>query len=66
MPWQELNVWHLAIAQCAKRAERNHRRMAEEEMRESEERAFQAYRRLLKTVTSFKYLGRVLTAAENN
>ena len=35
-------------------------------MRESEERAFRAYERPLESVTSFKYLGRVLTAADNN
>ena len=39
--------------------------MAEEETRESAEKAFQAYGRPLKTVTSFKYLGRVLTAADD-
>ena len=32
-------------------------------MRERAERAFQAYDRPLTTVASFKYLGRVLTAA---
>ena len=40
--------------------------MAEEEMRESAERAFQAYSRLLDTVNSFKCLGRILTEAYNN
>ena len=39
--------------------------MAEEELRDSAERAFQAYVRLLQMVTSFKYLGRVLTEADN-
>ena len=34
--------------------------MAEEEKRESAKRDFQAYGRPLETVTSFKYLGRVL------
>ena len=38
--------------------------MVEEELRESAERAFQAYRRPLKMVTSFKYLGRFLTVAD--
>ena len=40
--------------------------MAKTEMRKSAERAFQAYRRPLKTVTSFKYLWRVLTVAYKN
>ena len=35
-------------------------------MQESEDRAFQAYARPLETVTSFKYMGRVLTTAEND
>ena len=39
--------------------------MIEEEIQESAERSFQAYRIPLKTFTSFKYLGRVLTAADD-
>ena len=39
--------------------------MAEEELQESEDRSFQAYSRSLEMVTSFKYLGRVLTAEED-
>ena len=35
-------------------------------MLESAERTFQAYGRPLDTVTSFKYLGRVLTTADDN
>ena len=38
----------------------------EEDLRESLERAFQAYGELLETMTSFKYLGRVLTAGDGN
>ena len=41
-------------------------RLAEKEMRDILERAFQAYREQLKTVTSFKYLGRVLTTGDDN
>ena len=40
--------------------------MAEEKMRESAERDFQANIRPLERVTSFKYLGWVLTEAEND
>ena len=40
--------------------------MAEEELRDSLERAFQAYGEPLETVTSFKYLIRVLTAGGDN
>ena len=35
-------------------------------MRESAERAFQLYRRPLAMVTTLKYLGRVLTVADDN
>ena len=35
-------------------------------MQDSAERAFQAYGILLETVTSFKYLGRVLIVADDN
>ena len=40
--------------------------MAEEEMQEIAERAFQAYGRPLVIVTLFKYLGRLLTAVDDN
>ena len=52
--WKALNGQQIATAQCAKGAERNCRRLEEEEMRESVERAYQAYRRPLGTVTSLK------------
>ena len=35
-------------------------------MWESSERAFEAYREPIKKVLAFKYLGRVLTAGDNN
>ena len=47
-------------------AENKPRRLVEEEIYESLERAFQAYGELLETVASFKYLGRVLTAGDND
>ena len=43
VPWSTLNGRHLAIAQCDKRADRKRIRLAEEELQESSERAFQAY-----------------------
>ena len=46
--------------------ERRRRRLVEEELQESLNRAFQAYREPLETVTSFKYLGRVLTAGDDD
>ena len=40
--------------------------MAEEELRDSSERAFQANGEPLETVTSFKYLGHVMTTGDDN
>ena len=40
--------------------------MAEEELRESTDWAIEAYGKLLDNVSSFKYLGRVMTAGDNN
>ena len=65
VPWRALNGRHLATAQCAKGAERKIRRVVEEDMRESAERAFQAYGKPLETVISFKYMGKVLTEADD-
>ena len=64
--WKDLNVQHVTTAQCDKGAERKRQHLAEEEMAESAERAFQSCSRPLVTVTSFKYLGRVLTAADDD
>ena len=40
--------------------------MAEEELMESTVWAFEAYGKPLENVSSFKYLGRVMTAGDNN
>ena len=66
VPWRELNGRHLATDQCDKGAERYCRRLVEEEMQESAERASQAYRRPLETFTSFKYLGQILMAGNDD
>ena len=47
---------------CKKGAERKRRRMAEAELQDSTERAFEAYGKPLETVSTFKYLGLVMTA----
>ena len=44
--------------------ERKRRRLAEKEFRESTERAFEAYGAHLENVTSFKYMGQVMTAGD--
>ena len=66
LPWKVLNGRHIYTAQCAKGEERNFQRIAEEEIRKSAERFFQAYERPLETVISLKYLGRVLTSGYEN
>ena len=62
--WHKLKGRHLTTAQCTKGKERKRRRLEEEEIRVSLERAFQEYGEPLETVTSFKYLGRVMMADE--
>ena len=61
-----LNGRHPATAQCARGAERKRRRIAEAEMREISERAFEAYGEPMENVTTFRYLGRVFTAGDND
>ena len=63
--WRALNGRHHVTAMCRKWAERNRRWMAEADLRDSTERAFEAYGKPLQTVTTFKYLGRVLTAGND-
>ena len=64
--WWALNRRHITTSKCAKGVERNIHWMTEEDLWECAQRAFQAYERLLETFTSFKYLGRVLTAVDRN
>ena len=61
VPWSTLNERHIATAQCARGEERKQLRLAEEELRESSKRAFQAYEKTLENATVFKYMGRVMT-----
>ena len=66
VPWRALNRRHLATAQCARVAERKQRRLAEEEQLEILERYFEAYGKTLDNVTTFKYLGRVMKAGDED
>ena len=52
--------------QCKKGAERKQRKLAAEEANEVTSTAFSAYGLPLEMVKSFKYLGRVLSAADND
>ena len=66
VPLRLLNSRHHAIAQCVKGAERKRHRMAEAELRDSTERAFEAYGKPLDNVSAFKYLGRVITMEDDD
>ena len=66
VPWQALNRRHLATTQCARGAERKRKRLAEEELWEISERAFQAYGAPLEHVAEFNYLGRVMMAVDDD
>ena len=66
VPRSTLNGRHPVTTQCARGAERKRRRLAEAELRESTERAFEAYGKPLENMTAFKYLGRVLTAGDDD
>ena len=61
VPLRELNDRYPATNQCARGTERKRRRLVEAELRDILERSFEAYRYLLENVTSFRYLGWVLT-----
>ena len=66
VPRQALNGRNPGTAQCQKGAERKRRRLVEAETRESTERAFKACGGPIKNVSEFTYLGRVLTAGDDN
>ena len=63
-PWRALNRRHLVTTQCARGEERKRRRLAEEELWDISERAFQAYGEQLENMTEFKYPGRVMEAGD--
>ena len=54
VPWRALNSRHHATTECAKGAEQKRRWMAEAELREITERAFEAYGKPLENVSTFK------------
>ena len=62
LPSEALNERHINNAQCAKGEERKRCWLVAEYMREITSRALQAYGRPLESVTSFKYLGRIMTS----
>ena len=66
VPQRALNGRRRDTAQCARGAERKRRRLSEVETRKSSERAFEAYGEPLENVTTFRYLGQVLTAGDDD
>ena len=66
VPWRSLNGRHKSTGMYRSGAERKRRRLAETEIRESTEMAFEVYGHKLKTVPSFKYLGRILTEGDDD
>ena len=66
VPWRSLNGRHKDTEMCRSGAVKKRRRETETEIRESTERAFEAYGGQLEAVDSFKYLGRVMTAGDDD
>ena len=66
VPRRSLNGRHSSTVQCARGAERKRRRLAELEIRERSEQAFEAYGKPIQNVLTFRYLGRVLTVGDDD
>ena len=66
VPGRSLNVRHKSTAMCRSGAEKKRRQLAEEEVRDSAEMAFEVYGEQLQAVPSFKYLERILTEGEDD
>ena len=66
VPRKALNGRNLGTAQCAKGTERKRRQLAEMETRKNSEQAFKAYGKPMDTVSEFRYLGRILTATDDD
>ena len=66
VPRRALNNRHLSMSQCARGGERKRQQISESETRESSKRGFEAYGEPLENVTTFRYLGRVLTEGDDD
>ena len=66
VPRRALNKRHHTTTQCKKGAEQKRRQIAEAELRDSTERAFEVYGKPLEMVSTFKYLGRAMTAGDDD
>ena len=66
VPCRALNGCHKSTEMCRGGAEKKRRRLAEAEVRDSAEMAFEVYGEQLQTVSRFKYLGRILTEGDDD
>ena len=66
VPWRALNGRHKSTAMCKSGVERKRWRLAEADIRESTEMAFEAYGEQIESVPRFTYLWRVMTAGDDN
>ena len=66
VPWRSLNGRHKDTAMCRSGSDKKWRQDTKAEIRESAERAFKAYGGQLEAVDSFTYLGRVMTAGDDD
>ena len=66
VPWKDLNSRNVTNSQCAKGVEQEISWMTAEEIRESAESVFQVYGRSIEIVTSFKDLGLIMTASDDD
>ena len=66
VPWKSLNGTHRRTAQYTRGSEQRIRSLAADDKREVTVRDFSAYGGPLEMVTSFKYLGQVILAMDND
>ena len=66
VPWQDLNRMHRRTTQFKKGMEQKRWRLSAEEERAVTYRAFSMYGRPLEMVNSFKYLGQVISAVDDD
>ena len=64
--WRALNGRHKSTMMCKRVAERKCRRLVEAEIRESTKMAFEVYGQQIQSVPRFTYLGRVMTAGDDD
>ena len=66
VPWRSLNGRYKSTAVCRSGSKRKRRRLTATEIQEIREMAFEVYGEEIKTVPSFKYLRRILTAGDDD